>query len=497
VTTSGIFSIVPDGGTVPPLPVVLPTVASLSINFVEDTPTTPPTDPGGPNPVPVNAWTLIPPKPAGAPMSVRCGKHQRVVYDPTRSRHMIFGGDRLGSDHGQPAVEAYDTLTGLATVLSPPCVAAPLYMPSFPDNVGVAYDSNRDKVHMFRGFYTMTIQSDWINVVGTPSATSGQNVPFVAASAVFEAWHVGFPLKQVTAALGSTVIAQGTIVGYDSPTQVRLDITTPFANTNPISGNFWLLSGILRGFAATDCGRNTFAGDTGVLEVDCTYNCVTNRYEPRAWPVSPLGNGSDLTGFGWVVYDEQTDSIYGVRVSGGYKISILHLATNTWESVVFGNGMATGPAKTLVTSANSHRAQIAQVNRDLYFMSNRGSGQQALIRYNIPTKTFMAWAVPQTPSAYPAIDDGSEPQLVYDPVSNVLLHPNSFDLTGKITYLYIFDVAASAWLPTRPVPVVPTVVEEVRLGCCYWDPKTSSMGIMGRTVAGRAGYTNWHYRYAP
>lgn len=102
---------------------------------------------------PVDTWYLVPALKPSDPQTRRGGKHIRAAWDDKRARFVIAGGDRDGSDIGQPSVKALDPTTGLTTVLSPMCPPDTEYMPHFPDNVGWTYDSKRDELLMFRGFY--------------------------------------------------------------------------------------------------------------------------------------------------------------------------------------------------------------------------------------------------------------------------------------------------------------------------------------------------------
>lgn len=521
---ASLSSIVPDWGAAPSPTVTIEVAADLSVPFTYTAaPPTPPDPPGGTNPLPANTWTYVPTLPSGASASVRAGKHMRLAWDSFRERFLIAGGDRGASELGQPAIEAFDPRTGTATLLSPMCPAAPNYMPNFPDNAGWCYDSTRDRMLMFRGFYGKSIITNWVNGTGTPSATTGTSVLFTSSINVFSSWSVtvagspttpGSPapymLKQVSAPNGSTVLAQAPIVASTSPTTARLDFTlvstggTPiaFASTAAIAAREWAISGYYGGRAATVCGRNNLQGDTKVLDHDLVYNCASNLWEDATWPVSPLGLGSDLTGYGNVAYDEATDAVYGVRNTGsGYRLQILHCSNNTWEIVAFGSGMQSGTERDIVVGANSHRAQVRIANGIVYFMSNR-SLKQCLISYEIATGIWHGYAVPTDIGAYPGILDDAEPQLVYNPTYNLLHHLNSNNLTDDIVAMYTFDIDTKTWLPTRVAggaawPTGLTDPEPVRNNHCTWDPVTESIMIFGRVVSGVPGYPCYHYRFVP
>jgi hypothetical protein len=279
-------------------------------------------------------------------------------------------------------------------------------------------------------------------------------------------------------------------------TPTQWGITYPFPSTAAIPTSHWYVDKVLGGAAAkaTNCNRNYLTGDTAIINGDCIFNPVTNKYELPTWPVSPAGLGTDANGPSHAAYDVATDSVYLIRdVTTASRIPILHCATNTWEIVDFAN------TPEVVHQAFCFRSQIRIANGNLYAMSQRGSGFQCLIRYEIATKTFFGYPVPQTPVPYNSPDSTAEPQLVYDPVSNVLLHPWAFDLTGDTTLLYVFSLATHQWLPTRPVPTFAPAGSglNVRNGYATWDPPSASMMIWGRIVTGLPGYSCWHYKYAP
>jgi hypothetical protein len=80
------------------------------------------------------------------------GKHARLTYDSLRKRMLLSGGDRDGSDGGNPSVWAFP-VGGAAELLAPMCPAAPAWMPAFPDNVTWTYDSKRDLAYVMPGFF--------------------------------------------------------------------------------------------------------------------------------------------------------------------------------------------------------------------------------------------------------------------------------------------------------------------------------------------------------
>ncbi len=112
-----------------------------------------PAEAQAPPQAPVDTWYTVPALKPADPATRRAGKHIRIAWDGKRARFVIAGGDRDGSDIGQPSVKAFDPETGHTTVLSPTCPPETAYMPHFPDNVGWVYDSKRDEFLMFRGFY--------------------------------------------------------------------------------------------------------------------------------------------------------------------------------------------------------------------------------------------------------------------------------------------------------------------------------------------------------
>lgn len=496
LTTTGIWRILPDGGSIPATQVVK-VAASYSVTYVDAVPPPdPPDPPGGGSPIPVNTWTFVPTLPAGTPETTRVGKHMRVLWDSLRSRHVQVAGDSFGSDGGQPAVRNFDALTGLSTVLSPSCIPAPGLMPNWPDNVAWCHDTKRDKYLMFRGFYFWNQPSGMRpTATVTPSATTGtitltqgggSNFPFTS-------WMVGKRLVQYSAVGGSTIIAHATITAFTSATVVTATVGLDFANTNAIASQAWGLEKVRGGRADSICGRNFYAGDTGVINGDIMFSPASNKWELPTWPVSPVGLGSDSAGPSQAVYDEASDSVYLLKSGSG--MLILHRATDTWEIIPFGAGMVAGAEKDLVTQAVVYRSQMVVANGSVWSFSIRGSGKQSFIEYVISGKTWHAYNV----TGYnPPIDDAVEPGLVYDDVSHVLMHPNSDNLTSDITQLYILTLSTKA-IVRRDFAVIPGggTNQPIRNGTPFWSPGTGSMGIFGRVAQNVAGTPCWHYRYAP
>lgn len=512
LTISGIYTITPDTTAVPasnPIEVA----SDIQVDFAfEAAPPDPPTLPGGSGPLAVNTWTMVPTKPANAPESERSGKHMRMVLDSLRERFLIFAGDRLGSGEGQPAVQAYNTTTGAATLLSPSCPPAPEYMPNWPDNVPCVYIPSKDQVYMFRGFWNVTPISVTVSsaplVAHSTALTAGVTV--TTTGNIFESWHAtgyestqavspgGFSIRQTSTA--GVTIANARITSVLSANQAVVNPSTgiAFPSTGVIAAGRWMFYQLWKGVAAkpvsqSRCDRNYFAGDRTVLQEAAIYDCASNKWLPPTWPRSPLGIGSDNNGPSWAVYHEATNSVYmASKLGGSNNIMILNVATNQWQVVPAGAGMPTGAERTLVTGANSYRSQMALANDTIYFMSNKFNAQ-CLISFHIPTRVWHAFPVPQTPMAYASIPDECEPLLIYDPVSNVLLHLHAQDLTGVATVLYPFNLNSNQWEVPRAIPFF--AADPVKAGCPYWDPFTASMGIMGRSIGGVPGYVNWHYRY--
>jgi len=437
---------------------------------------------GRTNSIPVNTWTLVPALPEGTPPTKRAGKHLRVLWDSQRSRHVITAGDSFGSDAGQPAVRSFDATTGLSTILSPSCIPAPGLMPNWPDNVGWCHDTKRDKYLMFRGFYFWNQPGGQRPTAAlTPSATTGTITLAQGGGSnrPFESWMVGKRVTQYNAEGGSKVIAHATITEVTSPTAVVATVGLAFANTNPIVSQAWAIEKIRGGRADSVCGRNFYAGDTGIMNGDCMYSPAENQWERPTWPESPVGVGNYSTGPTQAVYDEPSDSVYMLKSGAG--MMILHRATDKWDVVPFGRG---------ASSVNVYRSQLVIASQSVWAFSNRGKGAQAFIEYVIPSKSWHAYNV----SGYEGTLDESEPQLVHDDVSNVLLHVRAENLTSDATHLHILNLATKA-LTVRPIPVIEG--EPIKQGVTFWDPPTGSLGIFGRVAHGVSGNPCYHYRYAP
>ena len=152
-----------------------------------------------------------------------------------------------------------------------------------------------------------------------------------------------------------------------------------------------------------------------------------------------------------------------------------------WDVVPFGRG---------ASSVNVYRSQLVIASQSVWAFSNRGKGAQAFIEYVIPSKSWHAYNV----SGYEGTLDESEPQLVHDDVSNVLLHVRAENLTSDATHLHILNLATKA-LTVRPIPVIEG--EPIKQGVTFWDPPTGSLGIFGRVAHGVSGNPCYHYRYAP
>ncbi len=151
----------PVGGSPSPTPLPSPTPGGP---LPSPTPPSPPAPPPFPTGTPFTAtapipntdlrarWNGIPLWARGHGPMAGGGKHARLTYDTRRRRFLLTGGDRDGSDNGNPSVWAF-TVGGPATQLSPMCRPYPDYLPSFPDNVSWVYDSRRDRAIVMPGFF--------------------------------------------------------------------------------------------------------------------------------------------------------------------------------------------------------------------------------------------------------------------------------------------------------------------------------------------------------
>jgi hypothetical protein len=97
-------------------------------------------------------WHAYPLWASGQGPMARGGKHARLAYDTRRRRLLLSGGDRDGSDAGNPSVWAFTPGSG-ATQLSAMCRPYPDWLPSFPDNVTWTYDTVRDRMIIMPGFF--------------------------------------------------------------------------------------------------------------------------------------------------------------------------------------------------------------------------------------------------------------------------------------------------------------------------------------------------------
>ena len=151
-----------------PSPTPTPTPIPIPIPTPTTSPTPIPTPTPTPSPVPAGTpytktvlvpgtdlsarWNAYPLWASGAGPMARGGKHARLVYDTRRHRLVLTGGDRDGSDAGNPSVWAFMPGSG-ATQLSAMCRPYPDWLPSFPDNVTWVYDSVRDRMIVMPGFF--------------------------------------------------------------------------------------------------------------------------------------------------------------------------------------------------------------------------------------------------------------------------------------------------------------------------------------------------------
>lgn len=105
------------------------------------------------------------------------GKHSRMLFDSTRGRLVVAGGDYYGTfaqGDGSTEVWSIDLAQGSSwTKLRSWCVPSGI-IPAKPDNVGWVYDSTRDKGVMLPGFYFGT-QGGGAPVTGCNGATETNN----------------------------------------------------------------------------------------------------------------------------------------------------------------------------------------------------------------------------------------------------------------------------------------------------------------------------------
>src|SRR6185295_7675807 len=89
-------------------------------------------------------------KPVAGP-NAGASKHARSLYDAVRRRVVICGGDRDGSDAGNPEVWSFVTGTSTSTLLKDKAGAG--LRPAYPDNCTWDYDTRRDRYVIMRGFW--------------------------------------------------------------------------------------------------------------------------------------------------------------------------------------------------------------------------------------------------------------------------------------------------------------------------------------------------------
>lgn len=81
----------------------------------------------------------------------KVGKHARGVF--IGDDLYIGGGDRDGSDGGQPSVWRFKVGDPSMELVSPMCIPAPDLMPAFPDNCTWVADPRRKRINMMSGFW--------------------------------------------------------------------------------------------------------------------------------------------------------------------------------------------------------------------------------------------------------------------------------------------------------------------------------------------------------
>jgi hypothetical protein len=96
------------------------------------------------------AWTAVAWSPSSGPHGGQ-SKHARQLYDSTRQRIVITGGDRDGSDAGQPNVYGFTPGQSTFTLLRAEDAAGK--QPAYPDNCTWAYDSKHDRYIIARSFW--------------------------------------------------------------------------------------------------------------------------------------------------------------------------------------------------------------------------------------------------------------------------------------------------------------------------------------------------------
>jgi Bacterial Ig domain len=100
-------------------------------------------------------WTPILWTPTGGQQASPHGnagsKHARQSYDSVRQRVVIAGGDRYGSDAGQPNIISFVPGSGNFTILRAEDAAGK--QPAYPDNCTWVYDSKHDRHIIARSFW--------------------------------------------------------------------------------------------------------------------------------------------------------------------------------------------------------------------------------------------------------------------------------------------------------------------------------------------------------
>lgn len=435
------------GGAWSPAPCAEPTFTMPAQNLTcvkEFTLKPPPADPLPP----ANTWRSVPDIPATmTTQTVRIGKHFRAFVDSKRgNNYVVVGGDRVAdpynpsgeqsSDAGNPAITVVDRATGLSSVLSPMCPAAPLVMPSFPDNTVWTNDTTRDVWRLYRGFWfgqiTSTGSSQTKSVCGRDpwpqSPTFDPNVLF----------------KDLTFTPATNLWALGSL---PSPYGFGSD------NSGPSQGLYDAVTD------ASYMGKSDGAWG-GVL--------LIHRHATDTWQVVKLGehhpSGSEQRGLlrNSNIYRNQLAILDGKL----YVMSNLANKTDATGKVTIGSALL----EIDLTNPDSMEGQVA---------------------YRFPSDF-----VP--PAGQPGLSGCGECYLVAFPKQHVVVMPagpSDGGLTDTITSLFPFDTVTKQWLPTRPVPVPPAIKELVKNGYWLYDPVTEEMVTLARRLPGFRGYLSWRYRF--
>lgn len=361
-------------------------------------------------------------------------KHARLAFDSRGKRVLVTGGDRDGSDAGNPSVWAF-TVGGPAVELSPMCPAHPAWMPSFPDNVTWAFDEAANEAVILPGYFNDFARAKTV-CQRSQAYADDQILKVRDASGAPVLQANGLPLKEG---------------GVFSP---ATNAWSPGGWPYPSDG-YGGDQGSNFGFfdqAKRQVIRFKWSGINALQILTRTTNTWRNL------PVrSPLGG------------------VEHTRVANTYATT---------------SEPAFDPVKRDVYVVAGSTVGVKQPDgtwKDVF--------EGRLLRVNVDTGIAERIALPAG-YVWPNVGDGGTDKLLaFDPIQRVLIHPNISSLCGDLVALYAYDVDARTWA-TLPIPAQTTpsgAAIPFKGNVFGWDPTSGTALLLGGHHCGTATPNPTHY----